>query len=175
MDRGILRITDEYSLKTTENTLKLLEPLEAAWPHAVEVAPAPPSTWTRQMRHGRYPRTATPQCNAVPFLHPDSSCGHNHDQVHHDAHLRAVADERLGAGTRGGVRAVRHHSRRLANTGGTGDLATLAAPPVPRAEPLRSLEHSAHASAQGGSPTPQPDRHTSKTGAHASLATGFMP
>ena len=48
----------------------------------------------------------------------------------------------------------------------------LAAPPVPRAEPLRSLEHLAHASTQGGSPTSQPDRHTSKTGAHASLAIG---
>ena len=51
-------------------------------------------------------------------------------------------------------------------------LAMLTAPPVPTAEPLRSLEHSAHASAQGGSPTPQPDRHTSKPGAHASLAIG---
>ena len=32
--------------------------------------------------------------------------------------------------------------------------------------------HARGSSAQGGSPTPQPDRHTSKTGAHASLATG---
>ena len=53
----------------------------------------------------------------------------------------------------------------MANTGGTGDLALLAAPPVPRAEPLRSLGiHLAHASAQGGSPTPQSDRHTSDRG-----------
>ena len=48
----------------------------------------------------------------------------------------------------------------------------LAAPPVPTAEPLRSLEHLAHASTQGGSPTSQPNRHTHKTGAHASLAIG---